>query len=78
LNISVLGLIPVGDLQEKIAYRHLCPAGRAFCDHGLLVLAVAGLRKNLGPLDMVHAYLEESLSRPLESTPRRAWIRERV
>src|SRR4030042_3622161 len=28
---------------------------------GLLVLAVAGLRKNLGPLDMVYTYLLESL-----------------
>jgi uncharacterized protein YybS (DUF2232 family) len=62
LEFSVLGLILSEIFRKKLPIGTSVLLGTCLLlIMGLLVLAVAGLRKNLGPLDMVHAYLEESL-----------------
>ncbi len=62
LEFSVLGLILSEIFRKKLPIGTSILLGTCLLlIMGLLVLAVAGLRKNLGPLDMVHAYLEESL-----------------
>jgi len=61
-EFSVLGLILSEIFRKKLPIGTSVLLGTCLLlIMGLLVLAVAGLRKNLGPLDMVHAYLEESL-----------------
>jgi uncharacterized protein YybS (DUF2232 family) len=62
VEFSILGLI----LSEM--FRRKLPIGMSvllgtclLLILGLVVLSVAGLRKNMGPLDVVHAYLLESL-----------------
>lgn len=62
LEFSVLGLILSEIFRKKLPIGTSVLLGTCLLlIMGLLVLAVAGLRKNLGPLDMVHAYLQESL-----------------
>jgi uncharacterized protein YybS (DUF2232 family) len=62
LEFSVLGLILSEIFRKKLPIGTSILLGTCLLlIMGLLVLAVAGLRKNLGPLDMVHAYLDESL-----------------
>ncbi len=62
LEFSVLGLILSEIFRKKLPIGTSVLLGTCLLlMMGLLVLAVAGLRKNLGPLDMVHAYLQESL-----------------
>jgi uncharacterized protein YybS (DUF2232 family) len=62
LEFSLLGLILSEIFRRKVPIGASVLLGTCFLLMlGLLVLAVAGLRKNLGPLDMVYAYLLESL-----------------
>jgi len=61
-EFSVLGLILSEIFRRKMSIGTSVLLGTCLLLlMGLLVLAVAGLRKNLGPLDMVYAYLLESL-----------------
>jgi uncharacterized protein YybS (DUF2232 family) len=62
LEFSLLGLILSEIFRRKVPIGASIFLGTCFLLMlGLLVLAVAGLRKNLGPLDMVYAYLLDSL-----------------
>ena len=62
LEFSVLGLALSEILRKKLPIGASVLLGTCLLVMlGLLVLAVAGLRKNLGPLDMVRAYLLDSL-----------------
>jgi len=62
VEFSVLGLVLSEIFRKKLPIGTSVLLGTCLLlMMGLLVLAVAGLRKNLGPLDMVHAYLQESL-----------------
>src|SRR5512136_551610 len=62
VEFSVLGMILSGIFRRKVPIGTSVLLGTCLLLlMGLLVLAVAGLRKNLGPLDMVYAYLLESL-----------------
>jgi len=62
LEFSVLGMILSEIFRRKVPIGTSILLGTCLLLlMGLLVLAVAGLRKNLGPLDMVYAYLLESL-----------------
>ena len=62
LEFSVLGMILPEIFRRKVPIGTSILLGTCLLLlMGLLVLAVAGLRKNLGPLDMVYAYLLESL-----------------
>ncbi len=61
-EFSVLGLILSEIFRRKMSIGTSVLLGTCLLLlMGLLVLAVAGLRKNLGPLEMVYAYLLESL-----------------
>ncbi len=61
-EFSVLGLILSEIFRRKMTIGTSVLLGTCLLLlMGLLVLAVAGLRKNLGPLEMVYAYLLESL-----------------
>ncbi len=61
-EFSVLGLILSEIFRRKMSIGTSVLLGTCLLLLiGLLVLAVAGLRKNLGPLEMVYAYLLESL-----------------
>jgi uncharacterized protein YybS (DUF2232 family) len=62
LEFSLLGLI-IGELYRKkwdIGYSVLVATASVLLI-GFVILAVAGLRKNMGPLEMVYAYVEDSL-----------------
>jgi len=62
LEFSVLGLILSEIFRRKLPIGLSVLVGTCFLLLiGLLVLAVAGLRRNLGPLEIVYAYLLESL-----------------
>jgi len=62
LEFSVLGLILSEIFKRKLPIGTSVLLGTCFLLLiGLLVLAVAGIRKNLGPLEILHAYLLESL-----------------
>jgi len=62
LEFSVLGLILTEIFRKKLPIGTSVLLGTCLLLFmGLLVLSVAGLRKNLGPLDMVYAYLLKSL-----------------
>jgi len=62
LEFSVLGLILSEIFRRKVPIGTSVLMGSCFLLLiGLLVLAVAGLRKNQGPLEMVYAYLLENL-----------------
>ena len=61
LEFSVLGLILSEIFRRKLPIGTSVLMGTCFLLLiGLLVLAVAGLRRNVGPLEIVHAYLLES------------------
>ena len=61
-ELSVLGLILSEIFRRKLPIGTSVLLGTCLLLlMGLVVLAVAGLRKNLGPLEMVHGYLQESL-----------------
>ena len=62
LEFSLLGLI-IGELYRKkwnIGYSILVATASVLLI-GFVILAVAGLRKNMGPMEMVYAYMQESL-----------------
>jgi len=62
LEFSVLGMILSEIFRKKLPIGTSVLLGTCLLLLiGLLVLAVAGLKKNLGPLEMVHGYLQESL-----------------
>ena len=62
LEFSVLGLILSEIFRRKLPIGISVLLGTCLLLLiGLVVLAVAGLRKNLGPMEMVHSYLLESL-----------------
>lgn len=62
LEFSVLGLILSEILRRKLPIGITVLLGTCFLLLlGLVALAVAGTRKNLSPLDVVHAYLMENL-----------------
>jgi len=61
-EFSVLGLILSELLRRELPIGTSILLGTCLMLlMGLLVLAVAGMRRNLGPLEMVHGYLQESL-----------------
>jgi uncharacterized protein YybS (DUF2232 family) len=62
LEFSLLGLI-IGELYRRkwnIGYSILVATASVLVI-GFVILAVAGMRKNMGPLEMVYAYMEDSL-----------------
>jgi uncharacterized protein YybS (DUF2232 family) len=62
LEFSLLGLILSEIFRRKLSIGTSVLIGTCLVLLiGLLVLAVAGLRRGLGPLEMVHGYLQESL-----------------
>lgn len=62
LEFSILGLILSEIFRRKLPIGTSVLLGTCLLLLlGLLVLAVAGLRKNLGPMEIVHGYLQESV-----------------
>jgi uncharacterized protein YybS (DUF2232 family) len=62
LEFSILGLILSEIFRRKLSIGTSVLVGTCLVLLlGLLVLAVSGLRRNLGPLDIVHGYLQDSL-----------------